>query len=328
MKLIRNFVFLFILIFLQLSCTSKQAGKDDKIKICFAFQDLETEFWVAAHSSITSLLKEKNIEVLERNANQDANRQFEQIQDAIAQDVDGIIIIPQDGQSATTIIYEANEAGIPIGVFNRPPSDSINSAIIVVANNESIAEDAVDYMVAEALKRETKSTPCILVGDLGDKNSIERRQGFYNAINKHPEIFNKIIEVPTKWDPNTALANFEAAIQSNPNIDFIFLSSDFLYPQVKAILEPLNKWKKKGEAGHIILGGIDGDKTACNLMQNEYVDATGVQDLFFESNIIVDELLDAIKKKNRTPKKWIKDPGFALTQSNIDKKAKDMWGCQ
>ena len=89
-------------------------GTDDGLTICFGFQDLETEFWVGAHKAITETLESRGIHVIERNASQDANRQLEQIRDAIAQEVDGIIIIPQDGQSANVIIAEANEAGIPI----------------------------------------------------------------------------------------------------------------------------------------------------------------------------------------------------------------------
>ena len=88
--------------------------------ICFAFQDLETEFWVAGHKAITTTLADQGHTVLERNANEDANKQLEQIKDCIAQGVDGIIVIPQDGESAVTIVKEAQSADVPIAVFNRP----------------------------------------------------------------------------------------------------------------------------------------------------------------------------------------------------------------
>ena len=159
---------------------NRQDDEPGQITICFAFQDLETEYWVAAHKAITETLRARNIKVLERNAHQDANRQFEQIRDAIAQDVDGIIMIPQDGESALTIIGEANQAGIPIGVFNRPPADKSKPALVVVADNEEIAEEAVAYMAKTASELSRKMTPLILVGDLGDQNSIERRDGFYH----------------------------------------------------------------------------------------------------------------------------------------------------
>lgn len=306
-------------------CQKRDAGR---MTICFAYQDLETEFWVAAHKAITETLAGKGIRVLERNASEDANRQLEQVRNAIVQGIDGIIIIPQDGESAVTIVGEANKAGIPIAVFNRPPADRSNKALVVVADNEKIAEEAVAYMAGQAQRRKQKANPLILVGDLGDSNAVARRKGFYSVINRHPDLFNKPVEVPTKWDATTTLANLEAALQGHAQVDFIFTSSDFLYPQIRAVLEPLGKWKKIGEDGHVILGGLDGDSSAYKLMKDGYVDATGVQDLFFEAEVLLEALLEAISAGEQTPEKWIDDPGFALTQANMEARALDMWGAK
>lgn len=136
MKASPKIALLLLLAFMLLTnfqCT-RRSDNEDKLTICFAFQDLETEFWVAAHKAVTETLRDKGIKVIERNAHQDANRQLEQIRDAIAQEADGIIIIPQDGESAVTIIGEANRAGIPIGVFNRPPANKSNPALVITAD--------------------------------------------------------------------------------------------------------------------------------------------------------------------------------------------------
>ena len=313
------------LLLMGLSC-SRRGGAGDQVTICFTFQDLETEFWVAGHKAITGTLKDKGIAVLERNAGQDANRQLEQVRAALARGVDGIIIIPQDGESCVTIVGEANKAGVPIAVFNRPPANRSNPAIVVVADNEKISEQAMTHMAQEARKLGRKVTPLILVGDLGDSNAVARRQGFMNVIQRNPDLFHPPIEVPTKWDAATAQANLEAALQRNPNVDLIFTSSDFLYPQIRAVLEPLGKWKKIGEPGHVILGGVDGDLRAARWMREGYVDATGVQDLFYEADVLLAALLEAIETRAKTPEKWIDDPGFALTQANMAERAMEMWG--
>lgn len=307
--------------------TEKQAETSDKkLTIAFCFQDLETEFWVAGHKAITETLKEKGIEVLERNANEDANKQLEQVKDAVAQKVDGIIIIPQDGESAVSIAAVANKAGIPIGVFNRPPSNKDSKSIVVVADNEKIAEQTVEYMAEEAKKLGRKVNPLIMVGDLGDPNAVGRRQGFMNVIEKYPDLFNKPIEVPTKWDAATGLANLKSAMQANPDVDFLFTSSDFLFPQIKAVLEPMGKWTKIGDKNHVILGGLDGDSAAGKLIDDGFIDGTGVQDLYFEAEAIMNSILEAIEKGEKTPEKWIDDPGFALTQGNLAERRMDMWG--
>ncbi len=321
-------VLLLVMIMASLSLAGLTKAQDTTI--CFAFQDLETEFWVAGHLAITTTLAEQGVTVIERNANEDANRQLEQVRDCIAQGVDGIIIIPQDGESAVTIVSEAQDADVPIAVFNRPPSD-LSQGIVVVADNETIAQQAVEFMAQKALGRievtGEKITPLIMVGDLGDPNAVGRRDGFYNVIEKYPDLFNEPIEVATEWDAATALANLEAAITANPEVDFLFTSSDFLFPTIRSVLEPRGMWVPAGQAGHVIMGGLDGDATACQLIKEGYVDSTGVQDLFFEAEATLNALLAAIEAGDAQPNEVIEDPGFALTAGNIDQREMDMWGC-
>ena len=297
--------------------------------ICFAFQDLETEFWVAGHLAITTTLTEAGHTVIERNANEDANRQLEQVNDCIAQGVDGIIVIPQDGESAVTIVQTAQDNDVPIAVFNRPPSDTSNG-IIVVADNAAIAEAAVGYLAEQAMAGMTegeKLQPLIIVGDLGDPNAVGRRDGFYAAINAHPEAFETPIEVASEWDAATALANLESAVTATPEIDLIFTSSDFLFPTIRSVLEPRGMWVPRGEEGHVLMGGLDGDATACQLIKDGYVDATGVQDLYFEAESALTAILAAVEAGEAQPNQVIADPGFALTADNLAEREMDMWGC-
>lgn len=302
--------------------------EDDQKTIAFLFQDLETEFWVAGHRAITDTLTEAGVRVIEKNANEDANRQLEQTRDVIAQGVDGIIIIPQDGESAVTIVKEANAGGVPIGVFNRPPSSEEGDTIVAVANNEVIAEAAVEYIAQQAMAEGRKVTPAILVGDLGDPNAVGRRAGFFNVIEKYPDLWTQPpVEIPSKWDANVALANLQSAFQANPDIDFLFTSSDFLFPIIRSVLQPLGKWQKSGHPDHVLLAGLDGDVTACELLKEGYVDSTGVQDVFYEAELILDAMLEAIEAGETNPDVWLYDPGFALTQGNVAEREMDMWGC-
>lgn len=321
---------------LLMGCADKKESKDSKeggskdVTIAFSFEDLETEFWVAAHEIITDTLKDEGYKVIELNCQGDANKQLEQVNDALTQDIDGIIMIPVDGDTAVTVTAAANESEVPIVIFNRPPTSDEGSNITVVCDNATTAEATVDYMVEQAKakfeKTGKKLTPCILVGDLGDPNAIERKNGFYAAVEKEKDIFNEVIEVPTEWDAATALANLQSAVQANPDIDFIFSSSDFLFPTIQSVVEPLGKWQKAGDDGHIILGGLDGDSTAGKLIDEGYVDATGVQDLFYEADAAMNGIIKAIEDGETTPDEIVEDPGFALTQGNLAEKRMDMWG--
>lgn len=310
------------------------ATAQDSATICFGFQDLETEFWVAGHRAITQTLRDQGVEVLEYNANEDPNRQLEQVRECIAQGVDGIIIIPQDGDSANTIVAEAQSADIPIAVFNRPPNDK-TKGIVVVADNVSATEQAAQFIAEKALRQFEVTgepiSPLILVGALQDTNAIGRRDGFFNVINRYneryPGMFNEPIEVATEWDAATALANLEAAITANPDVDFIFTSSDFLFPTIRSVLEPRGMWQPTGNADHVLLAGLDGDATACQLIEEGYVDATGVQNLFLEAELTLDRILQAVEAGETQPNEVLLDPGFALTAGNFPWERDEMWGC-
>jgi ABC-type sugar transport system substrate-binding protein len=295
--------------------------------ICFGFSGSETEFWAAGIKSIGDSLTAANATVIEHNSNEDPNRQLEQVRDCITQGVDGIIIIPEDGSSALTIIGEANAAGIPIGVFNRPPASEEGAAIVAVADNRDVAAQTVQYLADEAAKLGRKVQPLIMVGNLSDQNAVERRNGFMDVIDANPDLFLEPIEVQTNWDAATGQANLQAAVQANPDIDVLFTSSDFLFPQIQAVLEPLGKWAPVGEEGHVIMGGLDGDNRACGLIRDGYVDATGVQDLFFEASSMLEALSAAIDSGEAQPDDTLIDPGFALTQANFGEREQDMWGC-
>lgn len=299
--------------------------------VCYAFQDLSTGFWVAGHSAIVSTLEKAGVEVVELNGGQDANRQLEQVKDCIAQGGDGIILTAQDGDSGSVIVAAAQESDVPIATFNRPPSD-MTKGIVVVADNEAVARAAVDAMVAEAEKKMKatgkKLKPLILMGDLADPNAVQRRAGFMNSVNAHPDLFETPVEVATKWNSQVALAGLEAAMTADPDIDFIFTSSDFLFPTIQSVLEPLGKWKKSSEEGHIILGGLDGDDGACKLIQDGFVDSTGVQDVYLEAELALTGIMDAIKAGETQPNAVKLDPGFALSQANFADKSGTTWGCQ
>lgn len=305
---------------------AEAAGK----KVCYAFQDLSTGFWGAGHAAIVETLKKEGVEVVELNGGKDANRQLEQVKDCLAQGADGIILTADDGDSETMLVALAQESDVPIATFNRPPSD-LSKGIIVVADNESVARQAVEAMAALA-EEKFKATgkklhPLILVGDLADPNAVKRREGFMNAIKNHAAIFETPAEINTKWNSQVALAGLEAAVTADPNIDFIFTSSDFLFPTIQGVLEPKGKWKKTGEEGHVILGGLDGDDGACKLIREGFVDSTGVQDVYLEAKLALDGILGAISSGEARPNGVKLDPGFALSQANYAEKGATTWGC-
>jgi len=303
---------------------AKQSGRGERLTIGVAFETLQTEYWVASLEAIKSELDKRGIDVLTAIADGDANRQLEQVNSFIVRKVDGIIIAPKDAQTVIPMIKAANRAGIPIVLYNRPPAESDAKSVTVVADNRAITRETVAFMVEQARKQGGKFKAVILIGDLGDINAIGRRDGFEDAIKDHGDIIEVVARVPTEWNQEKALAGLTNALQANPDTNFVFTSSDFLFPSIVSALKTAGKYKKTGEEGHVLLGGFDGDATAYRMLMDGYLDADGVQDVYFECSASVQAILDLRAGKNVPP--MILDKGLVLHQGNLKESASRMWG--
>lgn len=304
--------------------TAAPGGGGKKLTVGVAFETLQTEYWVAGFEAIKSELKKRDIEMLEAVADQDASRQLQQVKTFITRGVDGIILVPKDARTCIPMIRAANEAKIPIVLFNRPAdaSDAVSTA--VVADNRKLTRETVAYMIEQARKTGTKHKAMVVLGDLGDINAIGRRDGFEDAVKGNESVVEVVARVPSEWNQEKAQAGVVNALQANPDISFIFTSSDFLFPSIVSALKAAGRYKRIGEPGHVILGGFDGDATAYQMLKDGYLDATGVQDVYFEAQQSVQALLD--RRDGKPVAAVILDPGFVIHQGNLAEKSDRMWG--
>ena len=301
---------------------SADGGKKPVIGV--AFETLQTEYWVASLDAMRSEIKKRDCEILEAVANNDAARQLEQINNFIAKKVDGIVVAPKDAQTVIPMIKAANRAKIPIVIYNRPPADGSGKSVTVVADNVAITKATVSYMVEQARKAGGKHKAMILIGDLGDINAVGRRDGFDEAVKPHADVIEVVARIPTEWNQEKALAGVTNALQANPDISFIFTSSDFLFPSIVSALKNAGKYHKVGESGHVLLGGFDGDATAWQMLADGYLDADGVQDVYFECEQAIQAVMDL--RAGKDVPAIIRDPGFVIHQGNLEQGKPKMWG--
>lgn len=307
-------------------CKRQQAG-EAPLTIGVAFETLQTEYWVASFEVMRAELAKRNIKMLEAIADGDANRQLEQVQNFIARRVAGIIVAPKDAQTVIPMIKAANQAKIPIVLYNRPPAKSDARSVTVGVDNYGITKSTVAHMCELARKTGKKHKALILVGDLGDMNAIGRRDGFEDAVKEcGPETVEVVARVPTEWNQEKAMAGVTNAFQANPDISFVFSSSDFMLPSVVSALKTAGKYRKAGEEGHVILGSFDGDALAHEMLREGYLDADGVQDAYYQSEAAVQAILD-LREGKEVPE-LVLDKGLVIHQENLAQAADRMWGAK
>lgn len=300
------------------------AKADDGKTLAIMFDSLESLFWVEGLQVLKEKAKAAGWEPLESISNQDDNKQFEQVQSMIQRKVNGIIIVQTDSKAVIPAIRAANKAKIPMVHFNRPPADSTAQSVAIQADNRKIMKDTITRLVDLAQKKGGKYKACILIGDLGDQNAIQRRDGFFDIVDQHKDMIEVVARVSTEWNADKAFAGLTNALQANPDINMLVTSSDFLIPQIQQALTVAGKWKKTGEEGHVMFAGFDGDQGQYQVLKDGYMDAGGVQNLFYEADLAI----DAIKKMRAGEHvdKLLLDPGFVMTQANLESDSEKMWG--
>jgi ABC-type sugar transport system substrate-binding protein len=289
-----------------------------------AFESLQSEGWVVGFETIKKELAQQNMEALEAIANSDANRQYEQVNTFITRKVDGIIIAPVDAQTVIPMIKAANEADIPIVLYNRGPASNDAKFVAVVNDNYELTKATVRYMAELASKSKLKYKAMILIGSLTDINAVQRRDGFENALKGYGAIVEVVSRISTEWNQEKALAGVTNALHAHPDINFIFCSSDFMLPSIESALRAAGKYKKSGTPGHVLLGSFDGDGTAYRMMVEGHLDADGVQDLPLEGINSVQAIRDL--RNGKAVPQTILDKGFVVTQENLHDTGSKMWG--
>ncbi|UEM02526.1 sugar ABC transporter substrate-binding protein [Skermanella rosea] len=295
-----------------------------KKTIAVLFDGLYSPFWVAGLDVIKQDLTRRGYEMVQAISDKDDNRQFEQVRAMLARKVDGIIIVQTDSNAVIPAIKAANEAGVPMVHFNRPPAKTEAFSVAVVADNRKITNATVEHMVEVARKQGGKFKAAILIGNLGDPNAIGRRDGFFDVVDKNKDIIDVVARIPTEWNADVAFAGLTNAFQANPDINFLFTSSDFLFPQIVQAMRVRNNFHPIGHKDHVIFGGFDGDAMAYELLKDKYLDADGVQDLFKEAELAVNAIVDL--QEGKTVERVLLDPGFAIHQANLEQVRDRMWG--
>jgi ABC-type sugar transport system substrate-binding protein len=306
--------------------TTPSTGGAGAVTIAVAFETLQTEFWVAAWNAFKEQAAARKVAVLQAVADGDPNKQLEQVRTFVDRRVQGIVIVPKDGKTVIPMIRAANAASIPMVLFNRPADRTEATHTVVAPDNVAITKATVDYMVARARQRGGPVKAAVLLGDLSDVNAIGRRDGFEAAVRDSQGLVEVVARIPTEWNQEKALAGLQSALQAHPDINFVFTSSDFMFPSIKSVLSAAGRWKTVHDPGHVILGGFDGDPTAYRLMVDGYVDATGVQDVFWEVEQAISVILASLQGTPAPAR--IEDPGFAITQENLRQMEGRMWGAR
>lgn len=220
--------------------------------------------------------KNKGWDIITNNANFDASKQANQIDDFIASGVNAVVTVPVDSQAICASVKKAKAAGIPFFTIDRAPI-GCEIDMTVQSDNYLAGKQAGEAMVKLLTEKNgsPKGTVLELQGNMGQNVAQLRGGGFNDVMKEYPDI--KIISKPTEWQAEKFSQAALDVVAAQP-VDGIYLHSDCVGTKpVLAALQQLGKSAKAGEDGHIFITGVDGCGDTLQAIRDGYIDQASSQ---------------------------------------------------
>lgn len=271
------------------------------------------------------------IRVITAVAENDVVKQAQDIDDFIARGVDAIVCVNIDSKAIVGPMKRAKAAGIPFVTYNRPvdPESDVRPDFFSCQDSFIQAYDAavaLQKVLAEDGVKPEEVKILHILGDLIDENAINRKHGFEKAAKEFG--WEIVLEIPSEWNNDKTLPATTNALVAHPEINTLFLASDFLLASVKAAFISQDRWYPRGHPRHIYFASQDINPDAIDEIREGYIDTDTLWDVKGWS-ILAAEVTVKILRGETPEKKENLMRGVTATTENIDELGSEkIWGME
>src|SRR3954464_14152761 len=185
----------------------------------------------------------------------DADSQAQQIEQAIAQKPDALVVLPQDGAALTPVARKAEQAGIPVVNIDRLFTTPDAATSTVLGDNYQIGMLAGDY-ISDQLK--CTGNVVEIQGLAGISVTEDRSKGFSDTLKKKcPGGGVKIVaKQPGDFNPDQGLKVMENILQAQKKIDAVYTHDDDM---AQGVVQAI---RNAGRDKEMFLTGVGGSQDA------------------------------------------------------------------
>ncbi|MFL5841800.1 MAG: substrate-binding domain-containing protein [Thermoleophilaceae bacterium] len=185
----------------------------------------------------------------------DADSQAQQVEQAISQKPDALVILPQDGAALTPVAQKAEKAGIPVVNIDRLFTAPDAATATVLGDNYQIGVLAADY-IAGQLK--CSGNVVEIQGLAGISVTTDRSKGFADTLKKKcPGGGVKIVaKQPGDFNPDQGLKVMENILQAQKKIDAVYTHDDDM---AQGVVQAI---RNAGREKEMFLTGVGGSQDA------------------------------------------------------------------
>jgi ABC-type sugar transport system substrate-binding protein len=226
----------------------------------------EIQFFRDWHDGATARAEELGWTVESEFGNTTPEQQVQQVENAIVQQPDAIIITPIDEESITPALRQAKDQGIEVITLGATVGDDSVPTSFVARDNVQLGRDKAQFVVDEL---GGKGKIGIIHGIRGLTFSEQQNEGYQEVLSENPDI--EVIDGPFAggFTADLGLSTTENLLTANPDLDGIIYDNDDL------ALGGVEAVKGRGiNLDEFLILGTDGGAAAIDAVERGDLDMT------------------------------------------------------
>lgn len=238
----------------------------------------DNPFFKAEADGAAAKAKELGYEVTVLVHDDDANKQSELFDSAIAAGVKAIVLDNAGADASVAAVQKAKDAGIPSFLIDREISATGVAVSQIVSNNYQGAQLGAEEFVG--LMGETGEY-AELLGKESDTNAGIRSQGYHDVIDQYPDM-KMVAQQTANWSQTEAYTVMESMLQANPGIKGVISGNDTMAMGAWAALEAAGRTD-------VIVVGFDGSNDVRDSIVKGGIKATVLQPAYSQAQLAVEQ---------------------------------------
>jgi erythritol transport system substrate-binding protein len=268
----------------------------------------DNPFFATEASAADAKAKELGYDTLVLVHDDDANKQNELFDTAIARKAAAIILDNAGADASIAAVEKAKAAGIPSFLIDREINKTGVAVAQIVSNNYQGATLGAQEFVKQMGE---KGNYAELVGKESDTNAGIRSKGYHDVIDQYPDL-KSVARQSANWDQTEAYSKTEAILQANPGIKGIISGNDTMAMGASAALQAAGR-------KDVIVVGFDGSNDVRDAINAGKIAATVLQPAFDIAQLAVVQADEYLKNgKASQPEKQSIDC-VLITKDNASK---------
>ncbi|MCI0509642.1 monosaccharide ABC transporter substrate-binding protein (CUT2 family) [Chromohalobacter marismortui] len=224
----------------------------DKGLISIIVNDTSNPYWFTEGKIARETAEELGYEANVNSHKGDTNTESNQVDTAITNQAEAIILDPANADGSIGAVRKAVEAGIPVFIINAEINQKGLAKAQLVSNNAQGAAMGAQQWV-QAVGDSAKYVE--LKGAPSDNNAATRSNGYETVLSQYPNL-EKVASEVANWDRTQGYNKMQSMLQAHPDIDGVISGND------EMALGAIAALKQAGKLDEVVVGGFDGSPDA------------------------------------------------------------------